>query len=192
VLDGGGPVHWEGRPTTPRRSGGLVAVLAVVVLLGGGLLFVWNWSAERDLRQEVDLTVAFGLLSSSTVPPGGSVRYFLLVRNDGALPIAVMSVDAAAPGLQLQMQDEGERKIAPGREIEIPLSVLLTCVPGVGDPRPSLDAEIGIRREDGGSTSRPAELRPALMVLDVAASLCRARPDLRDHELSGPTLRLGG
>ena len=122
-------------------------------------------------------------------PAGGRGALLLLVRNDGALPVAVTSVDAADAGLRLRMQDEGERRIPPGREVEIPLSVRLTCVPGAGAARPSLDAEIGVRREDGGATSRPADLRPASLVLDVAATLCGVRPDLRDHELSGPVLR---
>jgi hypothetical protein len=189
LLDSGGPARWEGRPTSPTRARGLVAGLAVLVLLGGGLLFVRNWSAEREVRQAVELTVTFGLWSSSTTRPGGEVRFFVLVRNDGALPVAVTSVDAADAGLRLRMRDEGERPIGPGKEIEIPLSVLVSCVPGTGSARPSLAADIGVRREDGGTTSRPAELRPATLVLDVAATLCGVRPELRDHELSGPVLR---
>ena len=189
LLDSGGAARWEGRPTGPPRGRGLVALLAVLVLLGGGLLFVRNWSAERELRQAVELTVTFGVVSSSTSPPGGSVRFFVLVRNDGALPVSVTSVDAADIGLRLSMRDEGERPIDPGKEIEIPMSAQVSCVPGAGTTRPFLAAEIGVRREDGGSTSRPAELRPANLVLDVAATLCGVRPDLRDHELSGPVLR---
>lgn len=186
LLESGGPARWEERAPTPRRGRGLVAVLAVLVLLGGGLLLVRNWSAEREA---VELTVTFGVLSSSTSPPGGSVRFFVLVRNDGPLPLSVTSVDAADVGLRLRMRDDGDRPIAPGKEIEIPMSVRVSCVPGAGAARPSLAAEIGVRREDGGTTARPAVLSPAILVLDVAATLCRIRPDLRDHELSGPVLR---
>ena len=194
LLEGGdGASSWEA-PHAPLGRGGrrLVAGLAVLVLLAWGVLFVRAWSAERELRQAVDLTATFDVTSSSTTPPGGSVRYFLLVRNDGALPVSVTSVDAADTGLRLRMLEDGDRPIAPGREVEIPLSVRLTCVPGAGASGPSLTAEIGVRREDGGSTSRPAELRSAALVLDVAASLCLVRPELRDHELSGPVLRSGG
>ena len=183
LLDAGPP-----RDAGSPRSRGLVAGLAVLVLLGGGALFVRNWSAERELRQAVELSTSFGVWSSSTIRPGGEVGYYLLVRNDGALPMSVTSVDAAGVGLRLSMRDEGERRIPPGREIEIPMSVRVTCVPGTGVARPSLAAEIGVRREDGGTTSRPAELRPASLLLDVAATLCAVRPDLRDHELSGPVL----
>lgn len=192
LEDGDGTSSWDTPPTPlPRGRRRLVAGLAALVLVAGGVLFVRNWAAERELRQAVELTTTFGIASSSTVPPGGSVRYFLLVRNDGALPIAVTSVDAAATGLQVRMRDDGWRKIVPGSEIEIPLSVRLTCVPGAGTDRPSLAAGIGVRREDGGSTTQPAELRPGSLVLDVARSLCLVRPDLRDQELSGPVLRSG-
>ena len=177
------------RDAGPPRGRGLVAGLAVLVLLGGGALFVRHWSADRELRQAVELSTSFGVWSSSTIRPGGEVGYYLLVRNDGALPMAVTSVDAAGDGLTLRMRDEDERRIPPGREVEIPMSVRVTCVPGTGGARPFLAAEIGVRREDGGTTSRPAELRPASRLLDVAATLCAVRPDLRDHELSGPVLR---
>jgi hypothetical protein len=177
------------RDAGPPRGRGLVAGLAVLVLLGGGALFVRNWSADRELRQAVELSTSFGVWSSSTIRPGGEVGFYLLVRNDGALPMAVTSVDAGGDGLTLRMRDEGERRIPPGREIEIPMSVRVTCVPGTAGARPSLAAEIGVRREDGGTTSRPAELRPASLLLDVAATLCAVRPDLREHELSGPILR---
>jgi hypothetical protein len=173
----------------PPRSRGLVAGVAVLVLLGGGVLFVRHWSAERELRQAVELSASVGVWSSSTVRPGGEVGFFLLVRNDGALPMSVTSVDAADAGLSLRMRDEGERRIPPGREIEIPLSVRVTCVPGTGVARPALAAEVGVRREDGGTTSRPVELRPASVLRDIATTLCAVRPDLRDHELSGPVLR---
>ena len=192
LEDGDGTSSWD-TPAAPLPRGGrrLVAGLAALVLVAGGVLFVQDRAAERELRQAVELTATFGIASSSTVPPGGSVRYFLLVRNDGALPVSVTSVTAADTGLQVRMRDDGERSVAAGREIEIPLSVRLTCVPGAGSDRPSLAAEIGVRREDGGSTTRPAELRPASLVLDVARSLCFVRPDLRDRELSGPVLGFG-
>jgi hypothetical protein len=192
LEDGNGASSWD-TPPAPLSRGRrrLVAGLAALVLLAGGVLFVRNWAAERELRQAVELTATLGVVSSSTTPPGGAVVFFLLVRNDGALPVAVTSVDGADPVLRMRMRDDGDRTIAPGSEVEIPLSVRLTCVPGAGDARPSLTVEIGVRREDGGSTSRPAELRPTSLVLDVAASLCLVRPELRDHELSGPVLRAG-
>lgn len=190
LEDGDGGASWDTPPEPlPRGVRRLVAGLAALVLLAGGVLFVRNWSAEREFREAVDLTATFGVVSSSTSPPGGSVRFFVLVRNDGALPIAVTTVAAVEPGLRMRMRDDGAREIAPGSEIEIPLSARLSCVPRAGDARPSLTAEIGVLREDGGWTTESVELRPASLLLDVAASVCLARPELRDHELSGPVLR---
>ena len=192
LFEGGtGPPWWQARWAALSRGGRrLVAGLAVLVLLGSAAVVVRNWSAERDLRQAVELTATLGVWSSSTSPPGGEVGYFLLVRNQGPLPVWVTSVSAADAGLQVRMRNDGDRRIGPGTEIEIPLSARLTCASGAGVARPSLDAAIGVRREDGGSTSRRVELRPAALVLDVAATLCAVRPQLRDYELSGPVIRV--
>lgn len=203
VLEEDGTSDWDTPPSPLGRSTRrLVAALAALILLGGGILFVRKEAAEREARQAVSLTVTFQIVTSnSTAPgppaaappvPGGSVHFWVAVRNDGPLPVAVTAVDAADTGLRIRMADDGDRQVPPGREVGIPLSVRLTCAPGTGAAQPSLDAEIGVRREDGGTTSRPAELQPASLVLDVAASLCQVRPDLRDHELSGPVVRSGG
>jgi hypothetical protein len=191
LFEGGtGRSWWADRwAALPRGGRRLVVGLAVLVLLGGGVALVRNWAAERQLRQAVELTATVGVWSSSTNRPGGEVGFFVLVGNDGPRPVSVTSVTAAGGGVQVRMRDDGAQPVAPGQEVEIPLSVRLTCVPGAGAARPSLDAEIGVRRDDGGSTSRHVDLQPAAPVLDVAATLCGVRPDLRDHELSGPVLR---
>jgi hypothetical protein len=191
LFEGGTePPWWQARWTALSRGGRrLVAGLAVLVLLLGAVLVVRDWSAERELRRAVDLTATFGVWSSSTSVPGGEVGFFLLVRNEGPLPVSVTSVSASDPGLQVRMRDDGDRWMDPGQEIDIPLSARLTCVPGAGAARPALDAAVGVRRDDGGSTTRRVELRPAALVLDVVATLCAVRPELRDHELGGPVLR---
>jgi hypothetical protein len=190
ILEGGTGrpgwrTRWTGLPPNGRR---LVAVVAVLVLLGGGIVWFRSWSAERDLRQAVELTTALGVLSPSTTPPGGEVRYFVRIRNDGVRPLSVTAVDAVGEGLRLRMQDEGDRPVDPGREIDVPVSARLSC--GVPDAsQAGLTAEIRVRREDGGSTVRRLDLEPAALLLDAARTLCAVRPALRDHELSGPVLR---
>jgi hypothetical protein len=186
-----GPVEvLEGGTALPPRRRRLLIVLAVVVVLGCGGLWLRDWSVERGLRQAVDLTVTLGVASSSTSPPGGSVRYFVLVRNDGSRPLMVTSVEGALRGLRVRMRDAGGRRIGAGREIAIPLSARLTCSDGVGAGA-ELPAAIVVRREDGGSATRRVALTPASLVVDVATTLCDVRPGLRNHELSGPVLRTG-
>jgi hypothetical protein len=187
-----GPVEvLEGGTALPPRRRRLLVVLGVVVVLVCGGLWLRDWSAERALRRAVELTTTFGVTSSSTSPAGGSVRYFVLVRNDGSRPVTVTSVEAAHQGLRVRMQDAGGRRIDAGRAIQIPLSARLTCGDGFDATDGPLTAAIGVRREDGGSATRRVALTPAALVLDVAATLCEVRPGARDLELSGPVLRNG-
>jgi len=180
----------EGGPEPRRRrSRLLVAVVVLAVLLAGGVR-LRTWLADRELRQAVELTTTFGVDSSSTSPPGGAVRYFLVVRNAGRSPIWVTSVDASSQGLRVRMQEAGAYRIDVSGEVEIVLSAQVTCAGDVDTAGP-LPASLGIRRADGSTVTRRVELRPASLVLDVAATLCETRPGLRDHELSGPVVRRG-
>lgn len=178
--------RWAGLSVRGRRW---LAVGTVLVLLAGGALWERGRIAERELRQRVVLGTTLGVWTSSTSPPGGAVGWFVLVRNDGREPFTVTSLDAAAGRLALTTLDDGDRPVAPGQEIEVPVSVRLTCA-ATGDDTGDLPAEIGVRGRDGVPTSRRSELT-ATLVLDVAATLCAVRPGLRDHELSGPVLRAG-
>ena len=187
LLEGGtGPPWWRRAwtelPAAGRRA--LVAVL-LVALAGGAVLWLRHLAAEQERRERVDLATSLGVVSSSTEPPGGRVRFFVLVRNDGPLPVSVTAVDGGGQGLRVQMLADGERTVGPGREIEIPLSVRLTCPASAGE----LAADLRVRRQDGGSTTRRTTLKPAQPVTDVAVTLCAVRPGLRDHELAGPVLR---
>ena len=107
------------------------------------------------------------------------------MRNDGPLPVSVTALDGGGQGLGLRMRDAGARAIESGREIEIPLSVRLTCPAGAGD----VTADVRVRRADGGSATTRIDLQPAALVGDIAATLCSVRPDLIDRELSGPVLQ---
>jgi hypothetical protein len=178
--------RWAGLPARGRR---LLAGLVVVVLLGAGAIWFRDWVAERALERRVVLTTSFGLASSSTSPPGGSVGYFVIVRNEGARSLSVTGVEASTARLRLRMRDDWDRQLAPGTEAAIPVSVRLSCLPGAHEA--DLPAEISLRRADGGTTRRRVDLRPATQLLGVASTLCAVRPDLRDHELSGPVLRTG-
>jgi len=173
---------WAALPAAGRRA---VGALVLVALVGTGALWLRDRAAEQERRERVDLGTAVGVVSSSVDPPGGSVRFFLLVRNDGPLPVTVTAVDGGGPDLRVRMREDGVRTVLPGRDAEIPLSVRLTCPVSSSE----LAAELRVHRADGGTVTRGVDLRPASLVLDVATTLCGVRPDLRDHELSGPVLR---
>jgi hypothetical protein len=175
----------------PRGRFRLLVALGILTLLVVGGLWFREWAAERELRHTVELTAALGVVSSSTSPPGGSVRYFLEVRNDGPRSLSVTSVNASTRGLRIRMQDPGPRRIDGGGKVEIPLSVRVTCSHGIAVDHRHLPATVGVRREDGGTTTRRVELVPAAVVVDVAATLCGVWPGLMAHELSGPVVRTG-
>ena len=85
LFEGGtGPPWWQARwAALSRAVAGSSRGSPCSSCSAGAAVFVRNWSAERELRQAVELTATFGVWSSSTSPPGGEVGYFLLVRNDG-------------------------------------------------------------------------------------------------------------
>ncbi len=168
----------------PRAARLLVLALAVLVVVGAGGLWLRDRAAERALAQRVDLTASLGVWSSSTAPPRGRVSYFLLVRNRGVSPVWVTSVEGSGSGLRLRTTDDVEQRVAAQDEAVIPLSVRLTCPGDGGDD--GLSAEIAVRREDGGPVTRRVRPGSADLVLHVATTLCAARPDLRDQEISGP------
>jgi hypothetical protein len=171
----------------PRGARLLVGALLVVALAGAAPGWLHDRSAQRALEQRIALTTALSVSSSSTSPPGGEVGYFVVVRNEGPRRVTVTDVEGVTDRLRLRMRDDAARPVDPGTETAIPLSVLLSCVPGAGEER--LPAEISLRREDGGAVTRRVDLRPTAPLLDVVTTLCGVRPDLRDHEISGPVLR---
>lgn len=183
------PFRWpRRRRMISRRGRRLVALLAVLALLAGGALWWRDRAADRELRQRVVLAATLGVWTSSTSPPGGAVGWFVLVRNDGPEPVTVTVLEALGGRLRIRTHDDRERRVAPGEEAGVPVSVRLTCA--TSDTAP-LRAEVAVRREDGGSVTRRPELSDAALVRDVATTLCSVRPGLRDHELSGPVLRAG-
>jgi hypothetical protein len=161
----------------------------VVGLLAAGVAWYRDRAAERELAERVALTTSLGVSSSSTTPPGGEVGYFAVVRNDGPRPVEVTGVEGGTDRLRVTMRYDHRPRLDPGTVNAIALSVRLTCRPGAAPA--DLPVEIRVRRQDGGTTSRRVDLQPAALVGDVAATLCRVRPGLRDHELSGPVLRPG-
>jgi len=187
LLESRNPPVWRERwarlsPATRR----LVAFLGVLCVVAAGLVWFREWSAERALRDRIALTTSLDVWSSSTTPPGGDVGYFVVVRNEGPRRVSVTGIEGKTKQLRLRMRDDAVRPLDPGTETAIPLSVLLSCLPGAAET--SLAAEVRVRRQDGGAVTRRVDLRPTAPLLDAVTTLCGVRPDLRDHEISGPIL----
>ena len=110
------------------------------------------------------------------------------MRNEGLRPVSVTGIGGGGrKDCGCACGTTSASTIPVGGELSIPLSIRLTCA----------DTYVGTadRRADhsAGPTAEPpasdVDLEPAALVLDVAGTLCAVRPDLRDHELSGPVLR---
>jgi hypothetical protein len=192
LLEGGAaPRWWHSRvaalPPVGRRLAAAVALLAVVVVLVGvGMQWWRDRAVERELMQRVDIATSVGVWSSSSSPKGGSVGYFVVVRNDGPYAVEVESLAAAGGGMRLRMRGDDSRRIAAGEEIIAPLSVLLSCRPGARTPAWRFEADVRVRRIDGSAANRRVELADAASLFDVADTICRFSPGLVDKELSGP------
>ena len=175
--------RWAALPARARRT---AIALGVLLAVGAAALELRDRAAERALAQRVDLTASMGVSSLSTTPPGGQVSFFVVVRNRGALPVWITSLDGSADGLLLRISDDVERQVAPGGESAVPVSVRLTCARyGRGA---ELTVDIAVRRADRGSVTRRVRPEPADALFDVASTLCAVRPDLFGQELSGPVL----
>jgi hypothetical protein len=186
VPDGPEQVDVLENGTAPSRR--LVTVLVVLALVVAGFLWLRDRAADREQARRIDVVASLAVESSSTSPPGGRVSYFVLVRNDGEEPVVVTAVDGGDDGVLLRMLDDHERTVPAGAQLSIPLSVRLTCA-GAGTGRGPLPADLALRRADGSGVTRPVGLEPAVLVRDVAGTLCAVRPGLRDHELSGRVFR---
>ena len=192
VLEGGLAPPWWQRRWSALPPAGRRLVIAVVVLLavGAGSLWLRDRAADRALAQRVDVTASVAVSSSSTTPVGGQVSFFIVVRNEGPLPVRLTSVEGSVDGLRLRDLDDLAPPVAPGKQAAVPVSVRLTCARYSGGD--GLDVAITVRREDGGSATRRVRAGSAHLLLDVATTLCSVRPGLRDRELSGPVLVTAG
>lgn len=192
LLEGGlQPPWWQRRWTAlPGRWRRLVVALVVLLTVAAAGLWLRDRAAERALAQRVDLAASIGVSSLSHTPPGGQVSFFVVVRNSGALPVRITSVRGASGGLRLRAVDGVDRRVAPGGEAAVPVSVRLSCAQYDGGE--GLTTAVAVRREDGGSVTRRLRPRPAEGLLDIATTLCEVRPDLRDEEIAGPVLSAPG
>lgn len=188
LLEGGLQPPWWHRTWTalPRRSRRLVVGVGVVLALAAGGLWLHDQAAERALARRVDLAASLAVSGDSRTPAGGQVSIYVVVRNNGPLPVRITSVEGGADGVRLGTPGGVDLQVPPGGEASVPVSVRLTCDRYTGGE--GLTAAVALLRADGGSVTRELRPRPAAALTDVATTLCAVRPDLRDAELSGPVL----
>jgi hypothetical protein len=183
-------IRWRERwALLPRRRRRLLAAAAVLLVALAGAAQVRARILEQAAALRVVVAVSLGVEASDSAS-GGRVDYLLRVRNDGSLPLSVMSLRALSGPIRLQLLGGGQR-VGAGREVTIPMSVRLTCDANAESSEGPLNADLVVRRADGGSTSQHVPLRPAGLVRGVAATLCLVRPRLHDYELSGPIAQGG-
>jgi hypothetical protein len=180
------PFWWQRRwRALPQRWRRLVATLAVLGVLAAGTVQVHSWVVARELAHRVVLATSLGVWTSSTARPYGYVSYFVAVRNDGTQPLSVTAVETSTDRLRLRMRSDAPRRVEAGQEIQILVSVRLTCA-ATDTGSPALPGQVSVRRDDGGSAVKRVDLQPSALILDTANTLCAVRPALVDHEISGP------
>lgn len=184
LFDSPGPRRWS---ALPRRRRALVVAVAVLLLAGALAVPVHAWQTERRLSRAVVLAASLDV-STSMYPAGGSVDWSVAVRNGGPRPVSLEGLQATSARLAVRLRDGGGQRIEPGQQAQVPVSARLTCgaEPVPGEDR--LAADVRVRRADGGEVVRRVPLSSAGPLLDVAATLCAVRPQLRDVELSGPVV----
>jgi hypothetical protein len=174
---------WRALPRRVRHGAVALGLLGAAAAAG---LWLQDRAADRALEQRIALSATLGVWSTSSAPQGGRISWFVVVANDGRLPLRVTGVEGSADGLRIAVRDGAHSAVAAGGEVSLPLSIRLTCARhrAAGD----LDVSVTVRRADGEPVTRRVPLEEAGTVLGVASSLCRVRPATDDRELSGPVL----
>ena len=178
----------ERRAPVLLRGRWLVAGLAVFALPVGGVLFlrVLGWAKACAPAGGRAVHRARGVELVRQARPAARWASSCGSATTAPSPVAVTSVDAADRGVRLRMQDDGERIVDPGREVEIPLSVRLTCAPGRGRPAfPARRAGNAPGRRRGDSPA--VDLEPAPLVRHVAATLCAVGPGCATRSSPDPS-----
>lgn len=156
-----------------------VAVLLLVAAVAGLVL-------RQRTAEQVALAASLEVTTSATSPPGGAVRWAVVVRNDGARPVRVTSVATTAGGIVLRSRPTPGDPVQPGRQVAVPVSIRLTCSAHSEPHAPGLRTAVRIQGTGGRAAMRTVPLTSAASLVDVVDTLCSVQPGLRGKELSGP------
>jgi hypothetical protein len=179
----------EWRRTPPRRRRAVsfsIGVLTAVLALGVLAIQGRGWLVERGLRDQVSLVATVRVSAASMTPRGGSVNYIVAVRNTGPRAVQITGVDVSASRLEVRGTSAAALRLVPGDSGEVPVSVRLDCTRAAttGDGlRGTVAIPLNARQHTVSVT-----VDGAFLITDVADTLCRVKPDLKNAELSGPIL----
>jgi len=174
----------------PKRRRLAVATMVAVLVVASLSAFVVSkgraWIAERSLDDHVELQATMGVTASSTTPSGGSVDFYVSVLNRGPRSVSITSIDIAGARLRITSTNEQPAEVKPGLAVSVPLSVLLDCSDAaVGDPSNGLRGGIDAVASNGRPRVVDTTFDQSTIVTDIADTLCRIDPDLRNVELDG-------
>jgi hypothetical protein len=186
--------RWSALPRRRRAAVAVPAAVLVAVLTAGvAVRQGQHWLAERSRRDDVALTATTGVWASSTTPVGGSIDFFVSVRNTGPRRVRIESVDSRESRMTVRSRRNLHYEVLPGTAVDVPVSVRLDCagtglVPGPGDEAGPLRATIAADPLSGRRRTVHAPLARSPLLTHVADTLCAIRPGLRGKELSGPVV----
>jgi hypothetical protein len=181
--------RWRAIPRARRRAlTAAVALLLACAAAGIGGRQGAAWLEERRLADRVQLRASIDVRSwSTTMTSRGRVDFFARVYNTGRRPVSITAVRITQPGLSIRSRPAPPRAVDAGEWLRVPLSVILDCTRHrTPPPAGGLRGEVAASSPNGRARDVVASFDRATLITDVADTLCRIRPGLRDAELSGP------
>lgn len=178
--------RWAGTSSQARHrlQSAAVGACALTVLAAGV-----QSRAELVDRDQVDLTAALLVTASSSSPDGGRVEHAVSLRNDGPHTVRLQTGSLALPGLRGAVRAGLPTDLAPGEQVPLALSLRLDCTARAGAWEDRLRLTVAADPRSGRRRQLGIPVAAADPLLAQISTLCRARPDLVDVELSGPGAR---
>lgn len=156
-----------------------------LAVLGAGLLS----RAELLERDEVRLTAVLEVTASSSTTDGGRVEQALELRNESPHAVRLQSGSLLRPGLRGAVRAGLPAEVVPGQQVVLALTLRLDCTARDVLGEAPLLLRATAQSRSGRRRQLVVPVEAATPLLAQIGTLCRARPDLVDVELSGPGAR---
>lgn len=178
--------RWTGASSQARHRLQSAAVGACgLAVLGAGV----QSRAELVDRHEVTLTAALLVTASSSSTDGGRVEHAVSLRNDSPHTLRLQTGSLALPGLRGAVRAGLPTDVAPGEQVPLALTLRLDCTARAGARDDRLRLTVAADPRSGRRRQLRIPVAAGDPLLAQISTLCRARPDLVDVELSGPGAR---